>query len=620
MAPEQLRHEEADHRTDIFAFGSVLYEMVTGSRPFTADSYAGIAAAILEHHPEPMADRQPLTPPALSALVNTCFAKDPDGRWQRAQDLVVALTSIANEELHAAASDRGIPKGLRAGVSRARVLAALLTIAALAGVGGWAWVTLERAPSRVALAVLPFENLGSDSERDYVADALTEETSAFLGQVDPERLGVIGRTSTGRYKRTTKSVAEIGKELGVDYVVESSIRAEGDRLRVTAKLIRVPDQIQVWSQSYQRSLTNLLGLEQELSAAVAEQIRLRLSPERQSAIARRQSSNPAAYDLFLRGRALWNQLTPPTTRRAMDYYARATAIDPSYALAWSGMADAFTAGPINGDAPPEQVWPRARDAVAHAIAADPNLAEAQASQGAFRFWLDWNWPAAEESLRRAIALDPNYPFAHQLLGIVLSHMGRHAEAAAAIRRARELDPLSAAYQALSAQVAFHARDYEAAIEFGRQATVIDPEFWVGFNQLAQAYERIGKTELALEATANAERFSGGGNSKALSLRGYLLAKAGKVNEAREVLTALHTAARDRYIPPSATALVHAGLGDREAVFEWLEKAYAVHDVHLAFLPVDPKWDPYRADRRFSALVVRCGFSGAAKPPSLTEGQ
>jgi tetratricopeptide (TPR) repeat protein len=383
---------------------------------------------------------------------------------------------------------------------------------------------------------------------------------------------------------------------------------QGDRLRLIAKLIRVADETQIWSQQYERSLSNLLGLEQELSVAVAEQIRLRLSPERQAAIAHRQSSNPAAYDLFLRGRAEWNQLSPPSTRRAIDYYTQATALDPGYALAWSGIADAYSAGPINGDAPPRQMLTPARDAVRHAIAADPNLAEARASEGAFKFWLDWDWAAAEAALRRAVVLDPNYPFEHLLLGVVLSHMGRHDEAAAAIRRARELDPLSAAYQALSGQVAFNARDYQAAIQFGRQATVINPQFWIGYYQMGQAYERTGQIALALAAISMAERFSGGANSGALSLRGYVLARAGQIKEAREVLTTLENASHSRYVPPYAMALVHAGLGDGDAVFEWLEKAFAAHDVHLAFLAVDAKWDPYRTDPRFRMLQARCAFS------------
>jgi len=462
-------------------------------------------------------------------------------------------------------------------------------------------------PERVTLAVLPFENLSSDPERKYLADGLTEETIAALGQIDPDHLGVIGRTSVMAYRKTKKTIAEIGSDLGATYLIESTLRTEGGRFRVTSKLIRVEDQVQVWSASYDSEPTGMLNFQRELSAVIAEQIRLRLSPERLSALARRQTRNAEAYDLYLRGRHYWYQLTPPTTKRAVEYFSRATQLDPEYALALSGLADCYSGSPINGDAPPLAMWPLAREATARAVAAEPNLAEVQTSLGFVRFWFDWDWRGAEAAYRKAIDLDPSYPMAHRMLGIVLAHMGRYAEARPEMNRLRELDPLLAANQALSAQVAFAGRDYAAAVQFARQAIVIDPEFWIGLIQLGQAYEQLGESELALVALNKAGRFSGG-NSKAISLRGYLFAKLGRVNEAREVLHALEAMARERYIPPYAMALVQAGLGEKEKALEWLERAVEVRDVHMCFPPIDPKWDVFRSDPRFQSLLKRCGFS------------
>lgn len=466
---------------------------------------------------------------------------------------------------------------------------------------------VQAAPERVTLAVLPFENLSSDREREYLADGLTEETIAALGQIDPEHLGVIGRTSVMTYKKATKTLGEIGSELGASYLVESTLRGEGGRFRVTSKLIRVKDQVQVWTASYDGEPASVLNFQRELSAAIAEQIRLRLSPERLSALARRQTRNAEAYDLYLRGRHYWHQLTPPTTKRAVECFSRATQLDPEYALAWSGLADAYAASPINGDAPPLGMWPLAREAAARSVAAEPNLAEAQTSLGFVKFWFDWDWLVAEAAYRKAIELDPSYPMAYRMLGIALAHMGRYAEARPEMARLRELDPLLAINQALSAQVAFAGREYAAAVQFARQAVVVDPEFWIGLFQLGQAYEQSGESELALEALNKAGRFSGG-NSKAISLRGYVFAKLGRANEAREVLSTLEVIARERYVPPYAMALVHAGLGESELALEWLERALAVRDVHLAFLPVDPKWDAFRGDPRFQALLKQCGFS------------
>jgi TolB-like protein/Flp pilus assembly protein TadD len=462
-------------------------------------------------------------------------------------------------------------------------------------------------PERVTLVVLPFENLSSDPEREYLADGLTEETIAALGQIDPDRLGVIGRTSVMAYRKTKKTIVEIGSDLGATYLIESTLRAEGGRFRVTSKLIRVEDQVQVWSASYDSEPASILNFQRELSAAIAEQIRLRLSPERLSALARRQTRNAEAYDLYLRGRHYWYQLTPPTTKRAVEYFSRATQLDPEYALALSGLSDCYSGSPINGDAPPLGMWLLAREAAVRAVAAEPNLAEAQTSLGFVRFWFEWDWRGAEAAYRKAIDLDSSYPMAHRMLGIALAHMGRYAEARPEMNRLRELDPLLAANQALSAQVAFAGRDYAAAVQFARQAIVVDPEFWIGLFQLGQAYEQLGESELALEALNKAGRFSGG-NSKAISLRGYLFAKSGRVNEAREVLNTLEAMARERYIPPYAMALVHAGLGEREKALEWLERAVEVRDVHMCFPPIDPKWDPFRSDPRFQALLRRCGFS------------
>ncbi len=470
--------------------------------------------------------------------------------------------------------------------------------------------SLEGLSRKVTLAVLPFENLSADPEREYLADGLTEETSASLGQIDPEHLSVIGRTSVMAYKRTTKTVAEIGRELDAAYLIESSLRAEGERLRITCKLIRVRDQVQVWSESYDSEPRSLLTFQRELSGAIAQRVRLRFSPDRLKGLARRQTQNAEAHDLYLRGRHFWNQLTPATTKRASEYYARATALDSEYALAWSGLADAFSASPINGDAPPLVAAPRAREAAARAVHAEPKLAEAQTSLGLVKFWFDWDWASAETAFRNASAIDPSYPFVHRMLGILLAHMGRHDEAKAAIRRARELDPLVAVEHALSAQVAFVAQDYAAAVQFARQSIVVDPEFWIGLFQLGQAYVELGESELALDALNNAGRFSGG-NSKVISLRGYLFAKLGRTNEALQVLNTLEAIARDRYVPPYAMAQVHLGLRNWDHALEWLERACDVRDVHLVLLPADPKWDPVRGDARFVALLKRCGFTTPA---------
>jgi len=470
-------------------------------------------------------------------------------------------------------------------------------------------VELEPTPAQKAesvLAVLPFENLGPDMDREYLADGLTEEVIAALGQVDPVRLSVIGRTTVMRYKRATKSLEEIGDELKAAFLLESSLRSEGGRVRVTSKLVRASDQVQIWSATYDSEPQSVLAFQRELSTTIAQQIRLRLAPERLEAMARRHAHNPEAYDAYLQGRYFWNLFTQATTRRAIECYMRATQLDPNYALAWSGLADAFASSPIHADARPGDVWEKARRAAAQAIAAEPELAETQTSWGFVKFWLDWEWNEAEAAYRRAIAIDPNYSLVYRVLGILLGHVGnREEEARTAMERARALEPLQAMHHALSAQVAFLGRDYRTALGFARHASVVMADFWIANLQMAQAYEALGEYEHALEALNRGG--VGSENSKVISLRGYVLAKMGRAEEGREVAKALEALAKAGYMPACAIAQVYTGLGEVDEAFHWLERAFEEHDVHLSSLPADEKWDALRGDRRFAELLQRCGL-------------
>ena len=526
------------------------------------------------------------------------------------------LTAVPAPER--ARPDEPAPEALpsKSATANRRLLATVaLVLAVLAGLSVWAWHKTGGPPSVVSLAVMPFENLSGDPEADYLARGLAEEVMVALGQIDPARLHIVGRWSIMSYRRTTKSRPEIARELSADYLVESAVRAEGGRVRITASLVRARDQLQVWSDSYHREPTSILNLQQELSAAIATQVRLRLSPDRLSALARRQTRNADAYHLFLRGRNFANQRTPETTTKAIALFKGATELDPNYALAWAGLAKVYSASAINADAQPLTVGPLASEAATRAARIDPQLGEAQEALGHSLWTFAWAWPAAERALRKAVEIDPQSVMGHMHLGHLLSQMGQHPEAGREMRRARELDPLFAMSHALSSQVAYQAGDYQSAVKYALDAITIDQDFWVGHIMLGQAYEAEGRTDEALEEFRKAAQFSGQ-NSKALSFRGYLLAKVGRTDDARALLRTLEaasTASPNRYVPPYAFALVHAGLGDRKAVFAWLDKAFAVHDVHLIYLPVDPRWAPYREDPRFKALVDRCNFMRVAIP-------
>ena len=472
--------------------------------------------------------------------------------------------------------------------------------------------TVEPLPppgtSRHTLAVLPFDNLSADSEREYLADGLTEETIAALGQVDPDHLSVISRTSVMAYKRDRRERRRDRPPPGG--------RASGRRLDSCR---RRPHPGHRAAGTHSRSQADLVGFVRQRAAQharVPARARGRHCPAgagcsssrgRVAAMGLRQTRSAEAFDAYLRGRHLWHRLTPPTTRRALDLYAQATRLDPDYALAWSGIADAHCAGPISGDVAPSDVRPSATSAALQAFRARPDLAEAQASMGQLKFWLDWDWRGAEASFQRAIELDPSYAFSYRMLGILYSHVGRVGESLTTMRRARELDPLLPVHHALSAQVAFAARDFELAMRFARQALAIDPEFWIGHWQVAQASVELGDHELALQALGEAGRTSGG-NSKVVALRGYLFGRLGRVDEARQVLDTLVALSGERYVPPWSVALVHLGLGAIDESLAWLERALEARDVHLMFVPIDPKWDDVRTDSRIAAILRRGGFT------------
>lgn len=537
----------------------------------------------------------------LVRKVRSALGDDPDnprfietipGRGYR----FIARTS---DDLPVSAQERPIRPRLR--------YAALVVGLGLAIFIGFGLRTIEfGGDADIRIAVLPFDNLTGSSDLGYLASGLAEETSTSLAQIDPDNVAVIGMISSRAFARTEMPLRQIGRDFDVDYIVASSLRLERSIIRVTSQLIRVSDSEQLWSASFDRELTNVLGLQREISIAIAEQVRRSLSPDVAAAIDRRQTGNPVAYELYLKGRYEWTQLSPASLRRAIDYFRQAVDLDPGYALAWAGMAHALAAAPMTADTEPEKVLEATRDAVERALQSGSDLAEVQYAEGYYEFFIRWDWVAAEIAARQAVALDPNNGIAHMLLGMVLSQSGQDLEAREMLRRARELEPLFPLTYANSAYVETAAGTPRDGVEYARQAIAINPEFWVGYLQLGNTLIALDEPVAALEAFTMAARYSGD-NSKAVSSRAFLLAQLGREEEAQTILDDLTTLSASQYVPPYAFAVVHLGLGNIDETYEWLERALAVRDVHLLGLPTDALFRALHDDPRYRSLLVRGGL-------------
>ncbi|HXW56133.1 MAG TPA: tetratricopeptide repeat protein [Candidatus Cybelea sp.] len=460
---------------------------------------------------------------------------------------------------------------------------------------------------RAMLVVLPFENLSSDSDQEYFSDGLTEETITGLGQLGAGRLGVIARTSAMTYKGTRKSIAEIGRELGVDYAVEGSVRRAGDRVRISAQLIRVSDQIHLWAESYDRELKDVLSLQADLGRAIAEQVQIRIAPRDPGVAAQAKSMDEAAYDAYLRGRFhLW-RVTRPDLERAIQHFRQATEIDPRMAVAYAGLADCYDVLPITSDARPREAFPKAEQAAMQALKIDHGLAEAHCALASVRFWYNWDWHASEEHSRRAIARNTNYARAHLRYGHMLSNTGRHESAIAEIDMARQLDPFSPIINTLCAQFRFQARRHDAALSLLARTLEIDPNFWVANILAAKIYQFLGRYDEALRAAETASHFSAG-NTEATALAGYTYGLMGRRDDAHRVLEELRQRAAERFVPPYNLATVYLGMADYDKVIECLEEAYRERDVHIVFLQVEPKWDCLRQAPPFQSLLRRVSLA------------
>lgn len=465
---------------------------------------------------------------------------------------------------------------------------------------------------RVMLAVLPFANLSNDPEQEYFSDGLTEETITDLGELNPERLGVIARTSSASYKHTNKTIAQVGQELGVDYVLEGSVRREGEAVRISAQLIRVQDQVHLWAHNYERETGGLLALQNELGKAIAQQVQVKLAPPYAGRSTNKYAPNPEAYELYLKGRFYLNKRTWPEIDESTKCFEQSIEKDPGFALAYAGLADSYLANAIGS---PQNFYPKAKAAASRALELDDDLAEARAALGAEKADFEYDWQGAEQEFTRAIALNPNYAEAHfRYAWTYLTPLGKSEQAIAEMKKALELDPFSRIDNTIFGLTYFYARKYDLAEAQFKKAIELNPDFFVTYYHFAWLYSQLGQYENAISELTKGRLLTGDDRVKIAANEDNVLRKAFATEAARGFWRQIQRENEKfgQSVGEFDTPQVYARLGENEKALQGLQRNYEVRRALGTLLNVDPAFDSLRSDQRFGDLVRRMGLTPNAK--------
>lgn len=572
MSPEQLRGETVDGTADIFSLGCILYEMVTAKRPFQRSSGAATIAAILKDDIE----RDALigaVPPELHRIIEGCLEKSATARFQSARDLALNLRGLVS-------GSRAVKGGALLGLPRPRSRRGTATID--------------------SIAVLPLKNSSNDPESEYLAEGITDGIINKLSQLP--KLKVMARSTVFRYKSRDVDAQTVGRELRVRAVLTGRLQHIGDRLVISVELVDAVDGSQLWGETYNRQLSDLLQVQDEMSREIAEKLRVKLTGAEKKKLRARQTVSPEAYQLYLKGRYHWNKRTEESLKRGIALFREAIDLDPAFAAAYAGLADSFVTLATNIPLPPRDAMPKAKAAATRAIEIDEGLAEAWVSLASVRWWYEWDPAGAEEAYRRAIELNASYPSAHDGYAMLLCARGRFDEAIEQITRAGELDPLSLIIAVHAGWPFYFARDYESAIRRFRKALELDANFIPAQGWLGMALGQQRRFDEAVDAFRRALAVDH--IPILLAMLGHTYAISGNRSEALRVITDLQYEAESRYISPYDLAVIHAGLGDVDAAFRELEAALEDRSAWMVFLQVDPRLDPLRDDPRFQAVVGR----------------
>lgn len=602
-APEILRGGRADARSDIWSLGVVLYEMVSGRRPFQGRTAYELSSDIMYHAPPSIS---PKNTPGLRPVIECCMAKSPVDRYPHAGEVRAALSLLrATTPLpqHPPTPALATPAVSRPRRSWVFVTGALCVV--LLALGGWAWFR-ERAGAVVSpatihsLAVLPLENVSGDPSEEFFAEGMTDELTTQLAEISSLR--VISRTSVMQYKDSKKSLPEIAKNLRVDAVVEGSVLRSGNRVRITAQLIQAETDKHLWARSYEGDARDVLGLQRNVAQEIANEVKARLTPEEQKRLSTARTVNPVAHEAYLKGVYL-DSGSEADQRRAKEYFEQAIRVDPNYAPAYAGLAEFYWSGL---QLPPRDSMPLAKENALKALNLDGDLVLAHLELAAIDFYADWDWAGAEKEFHRALELNPGDAEGHRVYSFFLAALGRRVEALAQVRTAQDLDPLSTSTQITAGFILYYAGQYDSAIAQCRSVLELDPSSAGAYDCLGASYLAKGMYQEAIAASRRATDLSGSDPTRTFGLaRGY--AVAGRKPDALAILARLRAQASSRYVPPYFFAVIYAALGQKDEAFYWLNKAVSQRDHFLAWLKVDPAVDSLRSDPRFAEILKQVGL-------------
>ena len=487
-----------------------------------------------------------------------------------------------------------------------RRLLALAGVAVLA-TGGFLWFrNVETGVRQIeSIAVMPFVNESGNADVEYLSDGMTETLISSLSQLP--NLNVKARSSVFRYKGKETNAQTIGKELNVQAILNGRVVQRGEDLILYVELVDVQTENSLWKQTYNKTMTNLVSLQNDIARDVADKLKVKLSGADEQKLTKNYTENAEAYQLYLKGRYHYSRLTSPEIQIGISYLRQSIEVDPTYALAYAGLSDAYRSLAVAGDMLPTDFLPKSKAAANKAIELDDTLAEAHIVLGVAIFWSEWNWTAVENQYKRALELNPRSADAHLYYAHLLSVTGRHSDALAEVKLARELEPLNLRIMALEGQFLTHAGRSDEALARFQEIYALDSSFWLAHTFAASAYIEKGMfAEAIAEARRARQLFDG--SSQPMAFEGYALAKSGKIAEARAVLEELLKLSTTGYVTPYHIALVYNGLNERDKTLTWLERAYEQRSPRMVFLKVEPKWNNLRSDLRFQELIKKVGFA------------